>query len=55
MQMTSLRTKVCASFRMRADTGREVLTKIIELCVDTLSWCLYKLLKRFTAVSIALQ
>ena len=28
---------------------------IIELCVDTLTWCLYKLLKRFTAVSFALQ
>ena len=50
-----VKIQVCASFRMRADTRREVLPKIIELCVDTLSWCLYKLLKLFTAVSIVLQ
>ena len=36
-----VKIQVCTSFHMRADTRRKVLPKLVELCVDTLSWCLF--------------
>ena len=35
-----VKTQLWASFRLRADTQRKFLAKLIELCVDTLSWSL---------------
>ena len=35
-----VKTQLWASFHIRADTRRNVLPKLIRLCVDTLSWCL---------------
>ena len=41
-----VKIQACASFHkpadQLADTRRDVLPKLIELCVDTLSWCLSK-------------
>ena len=33
-----VKTQVCESFHMRADTQRKVLPKLIDLCVDKSSW-----------------